>query len=400
MQVLFLSRWFPFPADNGSKMRVLTILQQLSERHDVALVSFGERQDMDNAGAARTLRELCSRVHVLPYREFRPSSPKALAGLLAPQPRFLLDTYRREMSDWIARELRRRAYDVIVASQLDMAPYALEVPRIPALLEELELATFNDGRRQPGRLAQRWRSSLTWLKLAAYLRRILPRFAACTVASEAELRNLREVAPAYSSVHILPNALDLARYKGHYGPPQQNTLVYAGALTYSANYDAVAHFLHDVYPTVLRAVPDALLRVTGRTDGVDLRALPSPPGVQYTGYVADVRPVVAHSWASVVPLRRGGGTRLKILEAMALGTPVVATPKGAEGLEVVDGENILLAADPRLFAARVIELLRSPALRDRLVHKGRQLVRSKYDARDVGERVRTLLEELGGARAA
>jgi glycosyltransferase involved in cell wall biosynthesis len=118
--------------------------------------------------------------------------------------------------------------------------------------------------------------------------------------------------------------------------------------------------------------------------------------VQYTGYLTDIRPVVAQSWMSVVPLRKGGGTRLKILEAMALGTPVLATTKGADGLDVTDGENILLADDPQRFAQQAMRLLRSPELRTRLAIAGRRLVMSKYDWRVVGPRFNVLVDNVGG----
>jgi glycosyltransferase involved in cell wall biosynthesis len=170
--------------------------------------------------------------------------------------------------------------------------------------------------------------------------------------------------------------------------------VYAGALTYHANYDAAQYLLADIYPRLAAKVPGLTLRVTGGTRGVDLDALPTHPGVHYTGYVPDIRPVVARSWVSVVPLRVGGGTRLKILESMALGTPVVSTSKGAEGLEVTHGENILIADDPRDFADSVTEVLQSPALRARLASGGRRLVETTYAWDIVGPRLRALVEQV------
>src|SRR5712691_6137231 len=161
--MLFLSRWFPYPADNGSKIRILNILQQLSQRHEVTLLSFGQPDELESTVAIKLLREHCARVKVLPYREFGPSGPRALVGLLSPRPRFLVDTDRSEMRDAVAAETCRRTYDLVVASQLDMAPYALGLPGVPALLEELELASFHDSPRTAS-LAGRWRSSLMWFR--------------------------------------------------------------------------------------------------------------------------------------------------------------------------------------------------------------------------------------------
>jgi len=400
MRILFLSRWFPFPPDNGSKLRIFNVLRQLSRAHEVALLTFGGAADVANSGALLALREHCSHVRVLPYRDFRPASLRALLGLFSRRPRYLLDTYSEHMADVAADEARRRRCDVVVASELAMAPYALHLPGVAALLEDLELSVFRDAVGQWSVLPHRVRPALTWLKLSAYLRRILPRFAACTVVSEQERANLRAVCPAYASVEVIPNAVDLSSLDGSFGPPRPNTLVFTGSPTYSANYDAVAYLLREVWPLIARTVPDVTLRVTGNTEGVDLASLPRRPRVHFTGHVGDVRPIVAESWVSVVPLRLGAGTRVKVLESMALGTPVVSTSKGAEGLEVKDGESILIADRPAEFAERVVDLLRSPELRARLATAGRRLVESKHDWDVVGQELRALVERVGACQLA
>jgi glycosyltransferase involved in cell wall biosynthesis len=211
---------------------------------------------------------------------------------------------------------------------------------------------------------------------------------------------LRAAVPAYSDVAVIPNAVDVAAYGGVYGKPCFSTAIFSGALTYSANYDALRYLLTDVYPTIKRAVPEFVLRVTGRTVGVELGRLPSRSGVEYTGYLPDIRPLVAQSWMSLVPLRLGGGTRLKILEAMVLGTPVVSTAKGADGLDVTDGEDILVGDSPAAFASRAIDLLKSPELRSRLAAAGRRLVESKYDWRVVGRELNAVVETAATGRAA
>lgn len=400
MKILFLSRWFPYPPTNGSKIRILNILRQLASAHDVTLLTFGESTDQIDAVTVRALEAYCSRIRVVPYRRFQPASRKARLGFFSPQPRSLVDTYSPEMMAAVREACDRRHYDLIIASQSAMIPYALDGSGIPALLEELEVSTFLDATRCGGSVSQRLRALLTWLKLSAYVRRVLPRFAACTVVSELEQEHLRAIAPTYRAVSVLPNAVDLRDYADPFGPARPRSLIHAGALSYSANYDAVRLFLTEMYPAVARAVPQLTFRVTGATAGVDLAALPHHPGVEFTGHVPDVRPLVAESWASVVPLRVGGGTRLKILEAMALGTPVVATSKGAEGLAVSHGDNILLADSAQEFADTVVALLQSPRLRAHLADGGRRLVETRYDWRVVGQELLLLLEQVAARSAA
>jgi glycosyltransferase involved in cell wall biosynthesis len=171
-------------------------------------------------------------------------------------------------------------------------------------------------------------------------------------------------------------------------------LIFTGALTYNANYDALAYFLAEIFPLIRRQAPDTRLRVTGSTQGVDLDSLPLDGQVELTGYLADIRPAVAGSWACVVPLRLGGGTRLKILEAMSLGAPVISTAKGAEGLEVENGVHLLIAETPAEFAGHVVRLLRSPSLRQELAGNAARLVAEKYEWSGIGAGFRQAVERL------
>ena len=385
LRILFLSRWFPYPPDNGSKIRIFNILRQLSREHRVSLLAFAESTDRVDVETIGALKRYCVDVSVFPYRRFRPVSAGATAGLLSPVPRSLVDTHSVAIAEAVSDRVGRRKCDLVIASQLDMAPYAARTNGVPAILEEVELAGYRDAAIRTGGAARRARSTLTWLKLGSYLRRVLPLLAACTVASEQEARVLQSVVPGYDRVRLIPNAVDLSDYEGDFGVPQSHSMVFAGSMTYSANFDAVRYFLTEVYPLIARAIPDALIRITGRATAEDLSSLPQCTGVEFTGHLEDVRPAIARSWLSVVPLRLGGGTRLKILESMALGTPVVSTSKGAEGLDVTGGEHILIADTPVEFAERVVELMVSWELRARLSAAGNELARSRYSWSVVGD---------------
>lgn len=393
MRILFLSRWFPYPPDNGSKIRVYNLLRQLAEGNQIRLLTFHEGEAKISAGVfpPPELQSVCDVAGTFPYPGFRPSGSRALVGALASQPRYLFATFSQELARATEREVAVFRPDVVVVSELPMVPYAMQVKGVPVVLDELELGGFLDAAFKGATLLSRARARLTWWKLAGYLRRVLPRFVACTVVSEVERDAVARVAPSYKPVHIVPNAVDLARYPFPLCPAMPDTLIYAGALTYAANFDAVHHLVREVVPRLLPQAPSARITVTGRTDGVDLAPL-THPSVTFTGHVADVRPLVAGSWASVVPLRRGGGTRLKILESLALGTPVVATRKGVEGLAVSDGENVLIADHPADFARQVVCLLSEPDLRARLATAGRNLVAQRYDWRAVGRGFRQMVE--------
>jgi glycosyltransferase involved in cell wall biosynthesis len=152
-------------------------------------------------------------------------------------------------------------------------------------------------------------------------------------------------------------------------------------MNYPPNVDAAVWFCEQILPTVRARLPEFMFRIVGRDPTPQVRALARHQGVVVTGQVPDIAPHLADCLALLVPLRSGGGTRLKIIEAMALGRPVVSTPIGAEGLEVVDGQTILLAETAGQFADQLVALVNSPELRDRLARHGRALVEARYDWR-------------------
>lgn len=383
MRVLFISRWFPYPPDNGSRIRVFNLIKALSGRHQVTLLSFAQGSIRD--GRIREMEAYCDTVLTVPYRDYRPTRLKALLGFCSCRPRSVVDTYSPEMEALVRRVDRRKAFDVVVVSQRDTALYALLLEGTPRVFDEVELAVIYEQFTRQHSLALRARYGLTWRKLSRFLRQLLREFQGCTVVSEAERELVLRVTPGSTELAVVPNGVDLETNSGDFGTAEPDTLVYTGALTYSANFDAMEFFLRHVFPRVQAQRPGVKLRITGGYEGVPVGQLPLGDGVELTGYLEDVRPVVAQSWACVVPLRVGGGTRLKILEAMALGTPVVSTSKGAEGLAVTHGADILVADEPEEFAGAVLRVLKDGSLRADLAARGRRLVEERYGWDRIGE---------------
>lgn len=384
MKILFLSRWYPFPADNGARLRIFNLIKQLSVAHEVSLVSFTEA-DPDHA----SMRAWCVKVQSVPYRPFKPGSMRAIAGLLSPLPRSVIDTHSEAMQQTAAVEATRFKPDVVIASQSDMALYGLNTMAQSRILEELEVAIIRDLALQKGN----WRTRLTWMKTSSYFQRILRGYDACSVVSEVEQANVMNLAPAGKPVEVIPNGVDVAACSRYAQKPAPDTLVYSGALTYHANFDAVDYFLREIMPLIQARWPNVRLFVTGKLEGVPVERLPQLPNVIFTGYLDDVKQKIVESWVTVVPLRVGGGTRLKILESLALGTPVVATSKGAEGLVLQAGRDVLIADSPQLFAERVIELLESQLLREQMSEAGRCAV-IPYDWQAIGERMNAFVEHI------
>lgn len=391
MRILLLSAWYPYPPDNGSKLRIYNLLRGLAQQHDVTLITFADQPVIN---PSLELVALCTDVHVVPRRTYNPTSTRALLGFLSPEPRVIVDTYVSSMAECIQRELDSGRYDLAIASQWATAAYWRTAHDLPAIFEEVELGMFEAKKAHAPTLLHRLRHELTLLKLRFYLRRLLPHFGACTVVSETEYALLRRTVPGYDSIEIIPNCVNLNDYRDIQEPPKPNTLIFTGSFRYFANHDAMVWFLREVYPRIRAQVLTIRLSITG-----DHANLPLPPvhNVTLTGFVDDVRPLIASSCVSLVPMRLGGGTRLKILEAMALRTPVVATSQGAEGLAVQHDKHLLIADTPEAFAEAVVRLLKEPGLRKRLADNAYQLVREEYDWAVVMPRFLSLVERVARA---
>jgi glycosyltransferase involved in cell wall biosynthesis len=307
-------------------------------------------------------------------------------------PRSYAQTFTPAMADAVARVGGK--VDAMVALEIGTAVYCGgngTRPRVPWIFEEAEGTIIHDQTASADGVLTQWRRQLTWRKYAAFVGRLIARAARTTVVSEVERHCLADAGCDQSRMSVLPNGVDEA-YLAIDAPKQPDTLIYAGSLSYGPNLDAVRWFVTDILPRVRAVRPSVSLVVTGRHDGVPLAPL-MREGVTFTGHVPDVASHVAGSAIAVVPLRIGGGTRLKVLEAMALGTPVVSTAKGAEGLDVRDQQHLLIADAPDAFARRVLDLLEQPARAREIAAHARQRIADRYTWRRIGLQLDALLRD-------
>lgn len=393
MNILFLSRWYPFPTNNGSKLRVFHLLRALAAQHSVTLLSFREQQEVVDT-AAPEIRSLCREIHTVPWPKFNPTSGTSIAGLFNPKPRSVLDSYSPEMAEKIQQLIAQNQFDVIIASQVGTAGYGRNFQNIPALFEEVEMGIYHEQLAQAASFKSRLRYRLTLGKQANYLRELLQYFHTCTVVSEPERELVKTAVPGYQNVEVIPNCMNLADYDQVRVEKRPNSLIFTGSFTYHVNHQAMEWFVGEVNPLVQAQIPDVQLSITG-----DHANLPLPPAnnVTLTGFVDDIRSWIASSCISLAPIFMGGGTRLKILEAMALRTPVVATSKGAEGLDVEHGKHLLLADTPQAFADAVVRLLQDPDLYQTIANNGYQLIAEKYDWPSVTPHFLTLVQRTAEA---
>ena len=403
MRVLFLSPWFPYPLDTGSRVRVYHHLRALCSRHEATLLT------LDPQGWApaevEAIAPLCQQVALVSRDPFHHNRLRTATRFASLRP--IVNAPFSEMTRLVRRLHAEQHFEAAIAGTAVMATYVLALPGVTLILEEHNSHTrwMRDRYLAQTSPLQRLRCWVSWRKSALYESRLFSRFDLVTMTSERDARTTRGLLDGGRSSHaghppvaLVPNGVDCEQFRPGLAEPRPGTLVFGGALAYGANYEAMQFFLEQVYPQIRRQYPNVRLSITGSSKGVDLDKLPLDDSVTLTGFVDDVRPVVARSWAAVVPILSGGGTRIKILEAMALGTPVVATSKGAEGLDVTPGHDILVADEPAGLAAQVVRLLRDPALRQRLAANARRLIEQRYDWAQIGQRFAELVENVAGEK--
>jgi glycosyltransferase involved in cell wall biosynthesis len=400
MRLLLTSAFLPWPPDNGYKLRTLSVLQGLAALgHEVHLIAFAPPREA--ARDHRALAPWCRSMEAVPLTLASLSSARGYVsralGLASGLPYSARRFRSPEMERRIRERLRATAMDAVIA---DGAFSLVNLPDtgVPILLnthnvEHLILARYADHEGHPFKRAY---ARLESRKLRAFERMACGRSSAVWTCSEVD----RDAFAALCSdrpAMVVPNVIDVDAYHPT-GAGEAATLLYQGGLDWHPNRDAVAFFVAEVLPRVRRAVPAARLVVAGRRASEDFRRrFAGVAGVEFTGTVDDMRPVIGRATVCVVPLRIGSGTRLKILEAAAMAKAVVSTRLGAEGLSFADGTEILLADAPQHFADAVVALLASAARREALGHAARLRVEADYGPNVLRARLR---RALGGVPVA
>ncbi len=389
MKVLYLAPQLPWPLDQGARIRNYHLLRALAAEHIVDLLCLDQAPAGD--GDLGPLPALCRRVEVL--RAPRRDRAARLRTLLrSPLP----DLAHRAWQPALARRLRAllavERYDVLQVSSLELMPYrrlAARGPSRPAVVfddlnaeYQLQRRAFLTDLSQPRRWHAALYSALQWRRLRAYEGRVCREADAVIAVSDADARLLRRLAPGARLV-VLPNGVDTVAFayrEPSTAPAAPPTLLFTGTMDYRPNVDAMLWFAAVIWPRLRAARPDLRCLIVGKSpDARLLAAARRAPGLEVTGAVPDVRPYLAAATVYVVPMRMGSGVRLKVLEAMAAGVPVVSTGIGLEGVAAVAGEHALRADSPAAFAQAVLRLLDDPALAARLAARARALVEERYD---------------------
>lgn len=405
MNVLLLTQIVPYPPDSGPKVKTYYLLRHLASRHRVTLVCFtrNEQEDAD----ADALRDLVAEVHTVPLVRSAMRNVTTLAGSLVAGRSWIIE---RDGSAAMHRLLNRlvhdaaaagRPYDLVHADQLNMAQFAAPLP-LPRLLDQHN-AVWTVFRRLAAqeRGLKRLLWEREWRRLRQYEGRVCRAFEAVTAVSEEDRQALLDAIGGHRDIPVIPIAVDAEREAPIARQPGARGILSLATMMWPPNVDGVLWFAGSIYPLIKRQVEGVRFFVVGQRPVPEVRALPAQDAtIEVTGYVPDPAPYIAGSACLIVPLRSGGGMRVKILEALARGIPVVSTTIGYEGIDLTPGEHLLVGDTPEEFAAAVTQLLTDPALGQRIAAAGRQRLIERYDWRAVCPAMDRVYEQLARARDA
>jgi sugar transferase (PEP-CTERM/EpsH1 system associated) len=403
MKILWLNAGLLLPLDKGGKLRTWHLMRHLAARHDITYLSFA---DPSQTAADRDgMRAVASELVTVPRRE----PPKASARFYLDAARYVVDNVPYAVAKYrsaafaaaLQEMLATRSFDAVVC---DFLPPVVNLPEhlpCPAILftHNVEAEIWRRHAETAANPATRFLLTQQWHRMLRFEEQALARFDLILAVSDADRRTFERLYPGAlkAPAHVVQTGVDTG-----YFAPQAATradrrahLVFTGSMDWLPNEDGMLYFVRDILPLIRQAEPDTTLSIIGRAPTPAVKRLADDARIEVTGRVDDVRPHVAAGSVYVVPLRVGGGTRLKIFEAMSMAKAVVSTTVGAEGLPVSPGRNIVIADQPADCASAVVGLIRDADARRRLEQEARRLVVDHYDWSAVASGFEDALQRLG-----
>ncbi len=390
MNILFITPYLSYPPNSGSAIRSFNIIMELSKKHNITLLALVTQEEVP---LISQMEKYCHKVKTVEiYPKIIPKSfLKRLHFSFFGLPHFVRSFVFKEMITLLQQILREKQFDLVQFELLSMSYYVNYIKNIPAILNE---HNFEAMRYHRGIQTEKCSLKHKVLKMADYFRlkryeiKISKRFDEVFHVSEIDIKHLHKYDPTIRTT-VIPNGVDLSYFKPQKSSEEEHSLVFSGSMFYQPNIDAMLYFYNDIFPLIVKDFSDVKLYIVGQKPPQEILALREHPGVVVTGFVEDARPYIARANVYVCPIRIGGGSRLKLLDAMAMGKAIVSTSVGCEGLDVEQDRHLLIADTPDVFASKVNRLLTDEKLKDHLESEGRILTEQKYG----WESIVSLIEE-------
>lgn len=396
MKILFLHKQILFPRDTGGKIRVLNLLKHLGRWHDVTYVCNlrpGEEFLLPQM-AALGLR-VVPVAGEPPRRGGAGFLAAAVANLASPRPYTTDRNYDPAVRQKVAELLAAESFDLVVCDTVQMARHTMGLALPPSVLFQHNVeaqilqrhAQVSDGMLRRAYMFDQYR------KMNRFEKKCGDYFDHVIAVSTQDAQIFRD-RYGWSNVDAIDTAVDIDFFQPVPGQEQPHRVMFLGSMDWLPNQDGVRFFVDEVWPKVLEGEPRAIFQIVGRNPPASILALGQRQGIEVTGSVPDVRPHLAQASVVVVPLLVGGGTRLKIYEAMAMAKATVSTTIGAEGLPVEPGVHFLQADDAQAFAADILKLFRDPAMREAMGQASNRFVRDNYASETIARQFETICRKV------
>jgi polysaccharide biosynthesis protein PslH len=375
MRMFFICQRVPFPPDRGDKITTFNEIRHLSKKHEVHVFCLADgRSDLDNIPGLRRYAQSVTAVPVIGWT----SRLRALKAIFAGEPLSVAAFNVAKLHDAIRRKFAELRPDMIIVYSCNVAQYAEHFPRVPRIMQFAELDSSRWGQfARRSRLPLRWIYALEQRRFFAYEQQIARTFSHALVCTEAEQRDFARLIPGVP-ISLVGNGVDLDYFCSKGVAKRPGSIVFTGVMDYFPNVDAVVWFCDKVLPIVQQQIPEAALTICGSRPAAAVRRLATRRGVTVTGRVPDTRPYLDAAEVLVAPMRMARGIQNKLLEALAMGLPCVASEAAATGMVVPHGEGILVADDPVEFAEHVVRLLRDGVFRAEMASKARAAAELNY----------------------
>jgi glycosyltransferase involved in cell wall biosynthesis len=382
LKILFFSQRFPYPMDTGGKIRTGKLLEQLKDIFDITLVSNVESPKDDEY--LDQVKNLCTTFRPVPWKETKKYSfkfyLKLLRSMFSRYPFTVINDYSKDLESALRRLTDSERFDLLICDFLQPSLNFRRLSGTPTLLFEHNIESIIPRRhfetsRNPLAKFFWW---LQWRRMERYERDTCRKFTATVTVSETDKEYLAALA-GISTVFAIPTGVDTAYFAPSETPVQPNSLVFTGSMDWLPNEDAIKFFAREILGKIKQVIPTIRVTVVGRSPSQSLiKELEEYPEITLTRRVEDVRPFISSHALYIIPLRIGGGTRIKAYEAMAMGKAVVSTSVGVEGLPVGEEGHVLLADSAAAFADAVVELLCQDQIREKLALRGMNFVRHNF----------------------
>ncbi|MGC8861608.1 MAG: glycosyltransferase family 4 protein [Armatimonadota bacterium] len=394
MKVLVLEQLFPLPADSGGKIKSLCTIRALASEHDVCVLSY-VRTESERARIAE-LQQICHRVEAVPFQRSKTGNLLcAFSSALSVRPFIVARDFRREMLGRVRQLIEDFGPDVIHIDHLQMAQFVdFHGPYRTVLdqhnVESMIIKRIAETDSSP---LMRVYAKLEWPKLLRWELDVCRRADLVLTVSDEDAATLLRFDSSLGNFASVPIGIDVDSTPVVARNPGSTNILFLGTMYWPPNIDSVLYFCREILPMVRTKLPGCTFTVAGQRPPRAIQRLAGEPGVRVMGYVSDASVLAADCGVFVVPLRSGSGVRVKILNAMAMGLPVVSTSIGAEGLAGRHREHLLIADNPADFAEAVVDVLTNPSLAGELARRARELVEREYSWNVVGRKLLSVYRE-------